>query len=66
MEYTNVAIPVQLDVTSTIDTAPVVFSLLNSILSTISLQNKESFQERVKLFDSINGEDFFHQEYKGE
>ena len=59
VEYTNVAIPVQLDVTSTIDTAPVVFSLLNSILSTISLQNKESFQERVKLFDSINGEDFF-------
>ncbi|MFD1040552.1 MurR/RpiR family transcriptional regulator [Virgibacillus byunsanensis] len=58
-EFSDLTLAVQLNVKSTLDAAPVVFSLMNSIVSTISLRNSEAFQERVERFDSIEAQDFF-------
>lgn len=57
--YANLVLPVQLKAKSTLDIAPAVMSLTNSIVSAISLKNTEQFQKRAALFDSINGKDFF-------
>lgn len=57
--YSSLVLPVQLNVKSTLDVAPAVLSLLNSIVSTLSLENTEKFQKRAELFDSIKGNDFF-------
>jgi len=57
--HANLVLPVQLKVKSTLDIAPAVMSLTNSIVSAISLKNAEQFQKRAALFDSINGKDFF-------
>ncbi|ASN05364.1 MurR/RpiR family transcriptional regulator [Virgibacillus necropolis] len=57
--YSSLILPVQLNVKSTLDVAPAVLSLTNSIVSTISLGNSDKFQKRAELFDSIKGHDFF-------
>lgn len=58
-EYTDLILPVQLHVTSTLDVAPVVFTLMNSIISSVSLKDPESFQQRIKWFDSIKTDKLF-------
>ncbi|UCZ52927.1 MurR/RpiR family transcriptional regulator [Bacillus shivajii] len=57
-EFSDLVMPVQ--VKSTLDAAPVVFSLMNSIVSTISLRNSGTFQERADRFDSIEAQEFFY------
>ncbi|WP_163971135.1 MurR/RpiR family transcriptional regulator [Oceanobacillus halotolerans] len=58
-DIADLSLHVQLNVKSTLDAAPVVFSLMNGIISSISLRNTEDFQQRVKQFDAMNAEDFF-------
>ena len=58
-KHASLVLPVQLNVKSTLDVAPAVLSLTNSIVSAISLEKPDQFQKRVALFDSINGQDFF-------
>lgn len=57
--YCDLVLSVQLSGKSTLDVAPAVMSLSNSIIASISLENDEKVKERVKLFDSISGKDFF-------
>ncbi|WP_010531821.1 MurR/RpiR family transcriptional regulator [Lentibacillus jeotgali] len=58
-KYASLTIPVQLQGKSTLDMAPTVMSITNSIVSAISLENAEAFQERAARFDAIDGQDFF-------
>ena len=55
----SLVLPVQLQVKSTLDIAPAVLSLANSIVSAITLKKPDQFQKRAALFDSIKGQDFF-------
>ncbi|WP_339228949.1 MurR/RpiR family transcriptional regulator [Oceanobacillus sp. FSL K6-2867] len=57
--YCDLVLSVQLSGKSTLDVAPAVMSLSNSIIASISLENDEKVKERVKMFDSISGKDFF-------
>ncbi|OZU87160.1 hypothetical protein CIL03_18420 [Virgibacillus indicus] len=57
--YSSITLPIQLNVKSTLDAAPAVLSLTNSIISSISLRNQEKFQKRADLFDSIDAKNFF-------
>ncbi|MEC5423317.1 MurR/RpiR family transcriptional regulator [Virgibacillus sp. C22-A2] len=61
--FADIVIPVQTYSKSTLDVTPVVFSLLNSIVSTISIRDSHSFQKRTEKFDSIDAEDFFFKGY---
>lgn len=63
IDFADLVIPIQTYSKSTLDLTPVVFSLLNSIVSTISMRNSVSFQKRTEQFDSIEAEDFFSQGY---
>ncbi|WP_377559038.1 MurR/RpiR family transcriptional regulator [Ornithinibacillus salinisoli] len=58
-DFSDLILPIRLDVKSTLDAAPIVFSLMNSIVSTISLRNPETFQKRVEMLDAIEATDFF-------
>ncbi|MFA1822281.1 MurR/RpiR family transcriptional regulator [Virgibacillus oceani] len=58
-KYADLNLAVQLSIKSTLDVAPVLFSLMNSIVSTISLRNAEDFHRRVKQFDAMEAADFF-------
>ncbi|PAV29720.1 hypothetical protein CIL05_10135 [Virgibacillus profundi] len=58
-EFSSLILPIQLNVKSTLDGAPAVLSLTNSIVSSISLKNQEKFQKRAALFDSIEAKDLF-------
>lgn len=58
-KHADLVLRVELPITSTLDVAPSVMSLAKAIISAISLENKEKFQERVRRFDAINGKDFF-------
>lgn len=58
-DFSDLSLCVQLNVKSTLDAAPVVVSLMNSIVSNLSLQNAEAFQARVKQFDALKADDFF-------
>lgn len=57
--YCDLVLNVQLSGKSTLDAAPAVMSLSNSIIASISLENNEKVKQRVELFDSISGKDFF-------
>jgi len=66
-KYADVVLPVQLQVKSTLDVAPMVYLLMNTIISTMSLQDKESFQKRSDLINLIEAEDLFAKAFsKGE
>ncbi|MFD2209614.1 MurR/RpiR family transcriptional regulator [Virgibacillus halophilus] len=57
--YADMILPIHLQTTSTLDAAPVVMSLAKSIVSAVSLENKEEFQQRVTNFEQLDGNDFF-------
>ncbi|MBP1970776.1 DNA-binding MurR/RpiR family transcriptional regulator [Virgibacillus natechei] len=57
--HASLVLPLQLNVKSTLDAAPAILSLTNSITSAVSLAKPDQFQKRAKLFDSIDGQDFF-------
>jgi len=58
-EFADLVLSVQLNIKSTLDVAPVVFILMNSIISSLSLQNSEGFKSRIKKFDAINTMNLF-------
>lgn len=58
-QHASLVLPIQLNMKSTLDAAPAVLSLTNSIASAVSLAKPDQFHKRAKLFDSINGQDFF-------
>lgn len=58
-EVADLTLPIELSTRSSLDVAPVVFSIMNSIVSKISLQNPDLIKERSKLLDNLNAKDFF-------
>lgn len=58
-EHANIVIPLHLHKKSTLDVAPVMFTILNGIISTISIRQKEEFQKRIDYFDSMKTDGFF-------
>ncbi|MFC4558984.1 MurR/RpiR family transcriptional regulator [Virgibacillus kekensis] len=58
-EIADIILPIQLKDVSTLDLVPVLFSLLNSIISTIITRKPELFEQRVAMFDAVEAEDFF-------
>lgn len=58
-KFSDIVIPIQLNVRSSLDATPVVFSVLNAILSTISLKNPENFRNKVEILDSAESSDYF-------
>lgn len=57
--YSDITLSIQLEKQSTLDLVPAVFSLMNSIISTITLRAPELFQKRVSQFDGIEASSFF-------
>ncbi len=62
-KHADTVLPIQLQVKSTLDVAPIAFTLMNSIISSVSLKSPVHFQERINSFDSIRTEDLFVQDY---
>ncbi|WP_164669875.1 MurR/RpiR family transcriptional regulator [Virgibacillus doumboii] len=59
-KYSDITLAIHQEELSTLDLTPAVFSLLNSIISTITLRSPERFQQRVARFDAVQATDFFH------
>jgi DNA-binding MurR/RpiR family transcriptional regulator len=57
--HADVIVPIHLQTVSTLDAATVVMSLAKGIISAVSQQNTEQFQQRVSHFEQIDGKDFF-------
>lgn len=62
-EHADLIIPVHLQVKSTLDVASVIFTILNGIISAISIRRKEDFQKRIKYFDSMEADGLFAQSF---
>jgi len=62
-EIADDVLQIHLHTKSTLDVAPVVFTVLNSIVSTISMRRKELFEQRIKYFDSMKTEGLFMQSF---
>lgn len=58
-KYADSVLPIQLQIKSTLDAAPIAFTLMNSIISSVSLKSPVHFQERINSFDSIKTDDLF-------
>jgi len=58
-DVADLLLPVELGIKSSLDSAPAVFSLLNSIVFAISSKNPQFIKERMKLLDTENARDFF-------
>lgn len=58
-DYSSLILAVQLPVTSTLDAAPAVFSLMNAIITAVALENKEVFIKRQEEYESFDGKKFF-------
>ncbi|MBO8156908.1 MAG: MurR/RpiR family transcriptional regulator [Bacillaceae bacterium] len=58
-EFADLIIPVQLPVKSTLDAAPAVISLLNSLVSGVALRDRKTFEQRRKAYEDIALHDFF-------
>ena len=58
-ESADVLLPVSTNRTSTIDTAPVLFSLLNSLVAGVSIKDEQKFKERKTKYDAFIQDDFF-------
>lgn len=59
-DYSDITLAIQQEELTTLDLAPAVLSLLNSIISTITLRSPERFKQRVAQFDAVPATDFFH------
>lgn len=62
-EIADDVVQIHLHTKSTLDVAPVIFTVLNSIVSTISMRRKELFEQRIKYFDSMQTEGLFMQSF---
>ncbi|WP_175631824.1 MurR/RpiR family transcriptional regulator [Virgibacillus siamensis] len=58
-EYSDIILALHMKELSTLDIVPAVFSLMNSIVSTIALRNPACFQRSIEAFDSAAANDFF-------
>ncbi|MFD4815924.1 MurR/RpiR family transcriptional regulator [Peribacillus butanolivorans] len=58
-DFTDVLLPISAPRTSTIDTAPVLFSLLNSLVAGVSIKDAQGFKERKAMYDAFNQDDDF-------
>lgn len=58
-EYADILLPISTPRTSTIDTAPVLFSLLNSLVAGVSIKDEQGFKERKAIYDAFNQDEFF-------
>ncbi|MEH6943917.1 MurR/RpiR family transcriptional regulator, partial [Bacillus sp. JJ722] len=58
-EFADLLLPVSKTRTSTIDAAPVLFSLCNALVAGVSIQDEERFTQRKAIYDSFHNEDFF-------
>jgi DNA-binding MurR/RpiR family transcriptional regulator len=58
-DYVDVLFTVKLPVKSTLDVAPAVFSLMNSLISGVSVKNSEKFKERMEAYEQLQFQHFF-------
>lgn len=58
-EFSDITLAIHTENLSTLDIVPAVFSLMNSIISTITIRNPESFEKSIEAFDSAAAKDFF-------
>lgn len=58
-DFTDILLPISTPRTSTIDTAPVLFSLLNSLVAGVSIKDEQGFKERKAIYDAFNQDDYF-------
>ncbi|TCT19378.1 RpiR family transcriptional regulator [Melghiribacillus thermohalophilus] len=58
-EIADLVIPVQLPVKSTLDAAPAVISLLNSLVAGVALKDRKTFEQRRKAYEEIHLHHFF-------
>ncbi|MGE7761315.1 MurR/RpiR family transcriptional regulator [Peribacillus sp. NPDC097895] len=58
-EFSDILLPISTPRTSTIDTAPVLFSLLNSLVAGVSIKDEQRFKERKARYDAFNQDDYF-------
>ncbi|MGE6377426.1 MurR/RpiR family transcriptional regulator [Peribacillus muralis] len=58
-EFTDILLPISTPRTSTIDTAPVLFSVLNSLVAGVSIKDEQRFKERKAMYDAFNQDDYF-------
>lgn len=58
-DYADITLAIQAKNQSTLDLAPAVLSLLNSIVSAISIKIPQSFENRVAKFDAIDTDGIF-------
>ncbi|WP_042346940.1 MurR/RpiR family transcriptional regulator [Bacillus massiliigorillae] len=58
-EFADLMLPISKIRTSTIDTAPVLFSLCNALVAGVSIQDEDRFTKRKAIYDSFNTDDFF-------
>ena len=59
-DFSDVLLPISKSRVSTIDTAPVLFSLLNALVAGVSLYDEKAFKERKAKYDSFNEDEFFY------
>jgi len=62
-EIADDVIQIHLHAMSTIDVAPAMFTILNSVISAISMRQKELFEQRIRYFDSMDTEGLFAKGY---
>jgi len=58
-EYADVLFTVQLPVKSTLDITPAVFSLMNTLIGGVAVQNSEQFTKRTKEYENLHLHPFF-------
>lgn len=58
-EFADLMLPISTSRTSTIDAAPVLFSLCNALVAGVSIQDEERFTKRKAMYDSFHNDDFF-------
>lgn len=59
-DFSDVLLPISKSRVSTIDTAPVLFSLLKALVAGVSLYDEKAFKERKAKYDSFNEDEFFY------
>jgi DNA-binding MurR/RpiR family transcriptional regulator len=57
--FSDILIPISQSKKSTLDAAPALFSLLNTIVAKVSVQDKERFERRKQKYESLNVDHLF-------
>jgi DNA-binding MurR/RpiR family transcriptional regulator len=58
-EHADILFPIQLPKKSTLDVAPAVFSLMNALISSVTMKNAEKFKQRVDAYEQVHFDHFF-------